>query len=280
MPFDLSVVGKDFGPRALEYEWQRTALYALACGSGTEELDLLLESRGPKVLPTFAVVVAFEPMMEVLTALGGNMLTLLHASQKVVLHRPLPAEARVSTRARARAVYDKGRSAVAIFDTVTTGADGAPICETEWQIFYRGEGGFGGERGIEPAPHDPAPGRVPDAVLEMPTAPTQALLYRLASSDFNPIHADPVLAKRAAFAKPLLHGLCTFGHSARAAITTLCQRDPDRLLSIEGRFTKPVFPGETIITELFRGGDGEAFFVTRVKERPEPVISGGRVTFR
>lgn len=280
MPFDLSVVGKDFGSHTLQYEWERPALYALACGAGTEELDLLLESRGPKVLPTFAVVVAFKPMMEALTALGGNMLTLLHASQKVVLHRPLPPEARVSTRARARAVYDKGRSAVAFFDTVTTDSDGAPICETEWQIFYRGEGGFGGERGIEPASHEPAPGRVPDAIVEMPTEPTQALLYRLASLDFNPIHADPAVAKRAAFPRPVLHGLCTFGHSARAAITTLCERDPARLLSIEGRFTKPVFPGDTIVTELFRVADGEAFFVTRVKERPEPVISGGRVTYR
>lgn len=277
MAFNLSVVGQTFGPRVFEYDWQRVALYALACGATKDELDLLLETRGPKVLPTFSVVPAFVPLYESLVALGGNMLTLVHGAQKCVMHRPIPPEGKLSTIAKMSALYDKGKGALAVIDTKTESAQGELLFETEWQIFYRGEGGFGGERGPDAPSYNPPEGKAADHHLDMPTTPTQALLYRLPSGDKNPIHSDPDVAKKVGFPAPILHGLCTFGHAGRAAVLALCGGDPTKLRAIEGRFSKPVFPGDTIRTDLWSVGHGESYYVTSVKERSEPVITLGRV---
>jgi acyl dehydratase len=280
MAFDRSVVGKTFGPTEYTYDWQKPALYALGAGAGADELDLVLETLGPKVLPTFSVVVVLKPLHESLVALGGNMLTLVHGGQKCVMHKPIPPEGTLLTTCTARALYDKGKGALALFETKTTDKNGTPIFDTEWQIFYRGEGGFGGERGPEPPAYEAPKDRGADVHVEMPTQATQALLYRLGSQDLNPIHANPEVAKMAGFPKPILHGLCTFAHAARAAVNGLCNKDATRLTSIEGRFSKPVFPGDTIVTDLWRVTDTEAYFVTKVKERDEAVITLGRVTHR
>jgi acyl dehydratase len=276
VPFDLSVVGKTFGPTRFEYDWQRVALYALGCGATVDELDVLLETRGPRVLPTFSVVPSYEPLFASLVALGGNMLTLVHGAQRCTMMAPLPSAGRLMSRAKVSALYDKGKGALAIIDTETEDDRGTKLCETQWQIFYRGEGGFGGERGPDAPAFNPPEGKQPDHRLEMPTQKTQALLYRIPSLDLNPIHADPEVAKSVGFPGPILHGLCTFGHAARAAINSLAGGDPTKLKSIEGRFSKPVFPGETIATDLWRVGEKEAYFTTSVKERNEPVITLGR----
>ncbi len=279
MGFDHQVVGKTFGPSSFEYDWQKTALYALACGATEEELDLLLENKGPKVLPTFSVVVTLKPLHEALTALGGNFLTLVHGAQRCVLSRPIPPEGKLSTTCTVRALYDKGKGALAVYETRTVDAKGDHLFDTQWDIFYRGEGGFGGERGPDAPAYEPPAGRTADAHEEMKTSGTQALLYRLASQDLNPIHSNPDVAKMAGFTKPILHGLCTFGHTCRAAVNSVAGGDASRLTSIEGRFTKPVFPGETIVSDLWKMKDGEAYYVTSAKERSEAVITLGRVTF-
>jgi len=130
MAFDFDVVGKTFGPVELAYDWKRVALYALACGATREELDLLLETRGPKVLPTFSVVPALGPLLSNLRKLGGNMLTLVHGSQRCVLHRPIPAEGKLATTSICKAIYDKGKGALAMLETKTTDASGAPLFDT------------------------------------------------------------------------------------------------------------------------------------------------------
>jgi acyl dehydratase len=278
--FDRSVVGKTFGPAFFSYDWHRTSLYALASGAGTDELDLVLETRGPKVLPTFSVVPAHLPLVESLRALGGNMLTLVHGQQKCVIHRPIPPEATLSTTARVTALYDKGKGALALIETTSSGPDGEPVCSTEWGIFYRGEGGFGGDRGPEAPPYTPPEGKAPEFRIPMATRADQALIYRLASEDLNPIHSDPGIATAAGFPRPILHGLCSFGFAGRALVNALMGGDPERLVSIEGRFSKPVFPGETIATAIWPIGEGEAYFVSTVEERTEPAITLGRVTFK
>jgi acyl dehydratase len=279
MPFDSSIIGKEFGPFEHAYGWKDTALYALGAGATPSELDLLIEARGPKVLPTFSVVVALAPLQAALRKLGGNLLTLVHGGQRCTVFRPIPKEGVVKSTCTVTGLYDKGKGALAVYRTRTVDPSNEPLFETEWQIFYRGEGGFGGDRGPEAPAYDP-PGRSPDVTLEMPTQPTQALLYRLGSGDLNPIHSDPAVAEKAKFPKPILHGLCTFGHAARAVVNGCCGGDADRLLDIEGRFSKPVFPGDTIVTELWSVSAGEAYYVTKVKERDEAVITLGRALFR
>ena len=278
MAFNLDAIGKTFGPSPTSYDWRRVALYALGCGADRQELDLLLESRGPRVLPTYCVVLAHDTVSEALHALGGNMLTLVHGSQRCVRHAPMPSEGTVNTDCKIEALYDKGKGALAVLTSRTTSEDGQLLAETEWGIFYRGEGGFGGERGPEAPAYAPPEGQPPDHEISMPTAPTQALLYRLASFDLNPIHSDPAIAQQAGFDAPILHGLSTFGHAARAAINAVCDSNADRLASIEGRFSRPVFPGETIVTKLWMIDDHQAVFESSVAERQAPAITLGRVT--
>ena len=279
MPFDTSIVGKPFGPKTFTYEWRRPSLHALACGAGTEELDLLLETRGPKVLRGFTAAMALEPLFEAVMSLGGNPLTLLHGAQRYTAHRPLPPEGTVEVTARISALYDKGKGALAIYICEGRHA-GEPLFEIESQIYYRGEGGFGGERGPEAPPYAPPAGKPADARVELKTQSTQALLYRLASGDTNPIHSDPDIAAMAGFPRPILHGLCTFGHAERAVEQVLTGGDPDRVISIEGRFAKPVFPGETLAVEVWKVKQGEAYFTASIVERAEPAITLGRVLYR
>jgi acyl dehydratase len=273
MPFDMSVVGRTFEPFRHTYAAKDVALYALACGATDAELDLLLESRGPKVLPTFPVVFVMTAMTDALQRLGGNIIMLVHGAQRCTVPRPLPTEAEVVTTARIDAVYDKGKGALAIFRTESTDDAGTHLAETEWQIFYRGEGGFGGDRGPEAAVESPAEGEVPTAAVDMPTATNQALLYRWASGDPNPIHLEPAVAEQVGFPKPILHGLCTFGHAARAVVQSCCAGDSDRLRSIEGRFSKPVLPGQVLSTHIWPRPHG-ALFSTSVGD--VPVLVRGR----
>ena len=280
MSFEHTLIGQTLGPVEFHYNWQDVSLYALGCGATDSELDLLLETRGPKVLPTYSVVVSFAPLMTALKKLGGNMLTLVHGGQKCTFRRPLPASATLQTTVKVAALYDKGKGALGIFESATRDERGELLFETEWQIFFRGEGGFGGARGPETKVYAPSEGHAPKAVVSMPTRKTLALLYRLGSRDYNPIHADPEAAQKAKFPRPILHGLATFGHAARATINTLCNGDPERLLHIEGRFAKPAFPGDTLVTEIYEMRPGEAYYFTKVSERTETVISNGRVLLK
>ncbi len=139
-------------------------------------------------------------------------------------------------------------------------------------VFLRGDGGCGGGFGAAAGPPNPVPNGLPDHVIDLPTRPEQALLYRL-NGDDNPLHADPAVAAAAGFARPILHGLCTFGVVAHALLRALCGYDPARLRSVTLRFSAPVFPGETIRTEIFAGGA----FRARALERDVIVVSNGKV---
>ena len=270
MGFDFSQVGKRCEPLTFGYSWKDVVLYHLGIGAGTAELDFLLESAGPKVYPTFAVVPTFAANLHVLSTIGGNLLTVVHGAQRIALHRPIPPEGTLRTTAVVSAIHDKGKGALAIVRTETQDSSGAALFDTEWQVFYRGEGGFGGERGPE-APAVEIPARDADFREEQATQDTQSLLYRL-SGDINPIHASPDIAKMAGFPRPILHGLCTFGFVGRAAVRHACGGDPARLKVLEARFAKLVFPGDTLITEGWRTGNRAALRVT-TKDRQESVMS-------
>ena len=142
MGFDFSQIGKRCEPLRFSYGWKDVVLYHLGIGARADESEYLLEMSGPRVYPTFAVVPTFYANIQVLSGLGGNLLTVLHGAQRVVLHRPIPPEGDLSTTAAVRGIYDKGRGALVIVDTETMDGTG-PVFDTEWQIYFRGEGGFG-----------------------------------------------------------------------------------------------------------------------------------------
>jgi acyl dehydratase len=274
MAFDLALVGKPSEPKVLEYGWKDVVLYALGVGAKKDELDYLYEGKGPKVYPSFAVVPAFEPVFDLLRTCGGNLAMVVHGAQKVVLAKPFAPSGKLVTTAKIRGFYDLRKFAIAYVDTESKDAAGELVCETSWNIVFRGEGGFGGE----PPPRDKGPSipkdRAPDFTMEETTSPEQALLYRL-SGDHNPLHADPAFAAEVGFAQgPILHGLCTYGYMVRHLVKTACGGDGAKLTAFEGGFKRPVWPGDTLVTEAWTVEPGKLAVQMKVKERDEVVLGG------
>jgi acyl dehydratase len=205
-----------------------------------------------------------------------NWVMIVHGEQRVTLHKPLPPAATIVADGRVTGVYDKGadKGAIVLTETKIREKDtGEPLVTLGSTVFARGDGGFGGPTGSGPEPH-PIPERAPDASFEADTRPDQALLYRL-SGDRNPLHSDPDFAKAAGFPRPILHGLCTYGTACRALLTKMLDYDHTRLKSFDARFSAPVFPGETIVTDFWQDGDVISF-QCRLKERDAIVIKNGK----
>jgi len=199
----------------------------------------------------------------------------LHASESLQLHRPIPAQGTVVGRARITSILDKGPKVGALIlseRTLTDKASGELLATVVHATMARGNGGFGGPSGPSPAVVKP-PETTPDRHCDLPTSPWQALLYRL-SGDWNPLHADPDVATVAGFERPILHGLCTYGVVCHALLKSLCDYEPARLKRFDARFTSPVYPGETIRTEIW-GSRGEVLFRATVLERGVVVLNNG-----
>ena len=273
MSLDLAAVGYETEPFVFEYDWKTVALYALGVGCKRAELDYLYEARGPLVLPSFAVVPTYPALEPLVKRAGADMTKVVHGSQSVTLHRPIPPHGRLSTIAKIEGLYDLRRFSQVVFSTKTE-HNGSLLFETEWTLIVRDTGGFGGPR----PPKNEAPKIPKDAppLFERTELipEEQALLYRL-SGDLNPLHADPDFAKSVGFEEgPILHGLCTFGYVTRAVIAGTCPENPNRLRRICVQFKKPVWPGEALQTVGFRVEDGRVALAAYAAKRPDAVVGG------
>lgn len=278
MALDLSLLGKPGPASSLTYTWKDAALYALGIGAKKDELDYLYEGRGPKMIPSFAVVPTFGPMLERVAATGGNMAMVVHGAQKVKIHAPFAPAATLHTTCKIRDIYDLRRFASVLLETETHDESKKLIATTTWTIIFRGEGGFGGAAPPkEPTGIDIPKDKPADFSIEEKTTPEQALLYRL-SGDPNPLHADPEFAKNVGFERgPILHGLCTYGFMVRHAAKGACGGDATKITGIDARFSKPVWPGDTLVTEGWVVAPGKVALRVSVRERSEVVLSNGSV---
>lgn len=247
MSLDLSAVGATTETFVLDYDWRTLVLYALGIGATPNELDYLYEKRGPRIYPTFAVVPAYPVLDALLKRTGGPYEMVVHQGQSVTVHNPLPSQGKLETKGKLKAMYDLKRMALVVLESESR-LDGTLIYSSEWQIIYRNEGGFGGER----RPKTDAlnvPKRAADWTFDEVIPPQQALLYRL-SGDTNPLHADPEMARSVGFEQgPILHGLATFGYVCRAVANTQCHGDASRIKSLTAQFKRPVWPGDALRTE-------------------------------
>ncbi|MEO8298201.1 MAG: MaoC/PaaZ C-terminal domain-containing protein [Burkholderiales bacterium] len=269
------------------YTAKDTILYALGVGVGQDPLDAgqlrLTYETDLAALPTMTAVLATPgPWLRERTELGVDFLKLVHGEQAITLFEPLPVAGTLVGTTRVTRVVDKGEGKGAVLHVekdLVDEASGRRVALVEAVYFLRGNGGFsknGG--GDEAAPAAPAtPESAPDLVLDLATRPETALLYRL-SGDYNPLHADPAVAAKAGFARPILHGLASLGVACHGIVKSFCDYDPTRLKSIRTRLSSPVYPGETIRLECWRVGPGEVAFRGRVVERDVVVLTNGRAT--
>ncbi|MBI5276484.1 MAG: MaoC family dehydratase N-terminal domain-containing protein [Burkholderiales bacterium] len=255
-----ALLRRTFVPVEHRYTVRDTMLYALGVGLGADPLDRgqlrYVFEDGLAALPTMANVLAFPGFWAREADTGIDWRRLVHAEQSIVLHDVLPEEGLVAGRNRVAALWDKGAGKGALMQQVREieSAEGRPLATVTQLTLLRGDGGCGSAtEGAPPPPHE-LPGRAPDAVCELPTLPQAALLYRL-SGDYNPLHADPEVAAAAGFERPIMHGMATMGVAAHAVLRTLLGYDSRRFAGMRVRFTAPVFPGETLRTEMWVDGD-------------------------
>lgn len=285
MPIDIDrAVGASLPGASFAWDEDDIILYNLAVGAGnppTDPGELRYAYEGDLVaIPTYGTIPPFGIMM----AMGGidgfdiDLSQILHGEHELEIHRPIPTTGSVSQSGGVTAIYDKGRGAVAVVEIVSVlERTGEPMFTNRASIYIRGEGGFGGDPG--PPPAGTSPEREPDHVIESPTLPQQALLYRMASGDKNPLHADPGFAAFAGFDRPILHGLCTYGIVAKAVVDHALEGEPRRLGGYRARFSGHVFPGETLITRIWDRGD-DLVVTAHSRERDTRVLSNGVVTTR
>ncbi|MBI4519132.1 MAG: MaoC family dehydratase N-terminal domain-containing protein [Deltaproteobacteria bacterium] len=272
------LVGMTFPPVPFKWDAKDVMLYAVGVGAKPEgELEFVFEGKGPKVLPTFAVIPGMFSMGGLVSNVEINLAMLLHGEQAITLHREIPPDASVRVTGRISEVWDKGKAAVIGSEGIVEDENG-PLFTTKATLFIRGAGGFGGERGPSTADKNAVPNRAPDHVIEDVTRPEQGAIYRL-SGDRNPIHIDPDFARMAGFERPFVHGLCTYGFVGRAILKGLCAGEPARLKSFEARFADQVYFGDTIITKLWVTGPGEAI-VQAESQKGNVVLSQARATFK
>jgi acyl dehydratase len=267
----------------VSYGERECILYALGIGIGMDPLDagelkFVYERAGLEAFPTMAVVLGWPGRMTD-PAFGIDERLVVAGDLKVVLHRPLASQATLVSRPRVKEVVDKGLGNAAIIQNTREllAEDGTPVATVDSSTFARKHGGFGGKARETPAPHA-VPQSAPEAICDLPTPPNLALLYRL-NGDENPLHADPQRAKAAGFERPILHGAASFGIAARAILRTCAEDRPERLKSIGARFSRPVFPGDIIRTEMWRERE-RVSFQCRVVARNDIVLSNGLATLR
>ncbi len=285
MPIDLEqVVGAELQGTTFSWDEDDVILYHLGIGAGVPPTDLAelryVYEGELHVLPTYATIPQFPIMMSIGVTPGFdvNPAMILHGEHEIILHDTIPTAGTVTQTGRVADVLDKGKGALAIIEIVSVlEKTGRPLFTNRASIFMRGEGGFGGQSG--PSTADLIPRRPPDHVVESPTLPQQALLYRMASGDKNPLHADPGFAAFAGFDRPILHGLCTYGMVCKAVVDRAVGAGPGAVASFQARFSGVVYPGETLVTSVWEEGD-RILVSADVRERDATVLSNGQIGLR
>ena len=285
MPIDLDrAMGAALEPDSFSWSDENVILYHLGIGAGSDPVDArelrYAYEADLHVIPTFANIPPFSMLMN-LVAVDGmdvNLAQSLHGEQETIIHDIIPTRGTVLNEGAIVGVYDKGKGALAVVEIVSRlEATGMPIFTNRSSVYIKGEGGFGGDPGPSADPFHP--GREPDHQIESATLPQQALWYRMASGDRNPLHADPGFAVFAGYERPILHGLCTYGIVAKAVIDSALDGDPGSLASYRARFAGVVYPGETITTSIW--DEGGSLRVEAVSgEQDRLVVSGGVVVRR
>ncbi len=268
MPLNRDIVGIPAEPAERSWTISDVLLYALGVGAGqpdpAAELEYTTENSigvTTRVLPTFANLLGRGRAAPSRSLGDFNPAALLHGEQAFEVHGLLPVEGTARTTSTVTGIYDKGSGALVVTEsTSVNAATGAPLATTRSGVFIRGEGGFGGERGPSGTDWE-MPARSPDMSVTYQTRPEQALLYRL-TGDRNPLHSDPKFAAKGGLARPILHGMCTYGFTGRALLHAVCGSDPARFRAMEARFTHPVMPGDELTVSMWLDGNTAYFRTT------------------
>ncbi|MEM7252175.1 MAG: MaoC/PaaZ C-terminal domain-containing protein [Pseudomonadota bacterium] len=274
--FDYAQVLTRVGDITQQYDEDRVILYALGVGYGLEHTDpnqlRFVTETDLDVPPSFATVASWH--IDFTLELGIAWSNLIHAAQKLVVHAPMPRSATVRARTRTVSAFRKRAGTLLINQTeVIDAVSNQKYADLEATMLARDCWIDGAPEGGPPSA-PPLPKRHPDRIIDLPTSRQVALIYRLLGGR-SLIHCDPVDAEAHGFDGPIMHGLSTWGHACHAVLASLCDYRVERLQRFEARFSAPVYPGETLRTELWQDDDGAWRFTTSALERETVVLSEG-----
>ena len=277
MALNPDAIGKPLGPVTKTYTWKDVVLYALGVGAGFDEIEYCYE-KDLKVLPSFSIAAVFDFLSLYAAASNVNLAGILHGEQKLEFHAPIPPEGTLTTTGKLTHYYDKGadKGALVVGESVTRNADGKKLFTSTLTLFARKDGGFGGENA--PKQELVMPERAPDFEIEDAPSPDQPLLYRLSGDVFH-LHVDQAFAEMAGFEKPIMHGLCTHGFACRALIKSLVPGEPEKVRGMDCRFSKPLYPGDPIRTQIWKEGEDRALWRVVNARTGDTVIDYGVFTW-
>jgi acyl dehydratase len=268
------------------YSERDTLLYALGLGVGSDPLDVgqlrFVYEKELQAMPSMAAVLGSPGFWWRDPGTGADWVKIVHGEQRIQLFEPLPVASTLVAKNRVVSLTDKGvgKGAIAVIDRdIYEQSSGKLLARTTQVSFLRGDGGFSEQSGLSdagPAPLPAVPERAPDMEVELTSLQQAALIYRL-SGDYNPLHADPAVARAAGFTRPILHGLCTFGMATHAVLKQCCEYDAQRLKGLAMRFTSPVYPGETVRFQLWRADAQRIHLRARINARDVVVLNNGVV---
>jgi NAD(P)-dependent dehydrogenase (short-subunit alcohol dehydrogenase family)/putative sterol carrier protein/acyl dehydratase len=273
MALNLEAVGNPIGPVSKDYTWKDVVLYALGVGSGSSELEYCYEKQ-LKVLPSFSIAAIFDFLAHIAATSNVNLAGILHGEQRLIFHRPIPTEGKLTTQGKITHYYDKGaeKGALVVAESDTYHSNGEKLFTSIMTIFSRLDGGFGGENA--PKEKIEFPDRAPDFIVDAHPSESQPLIYRL-SGDIFDLHVNPDFAKMAGFEKPIMHGLCTHGYACRALIQSLVPGAPEKVRRMDCRFTKTLYPGVPVQTLIWKTGEGRAVWRTVKTQTGAAVMDNG-----
>lgn len=285
MPMDYERIKNwSFADTQHEYSERDTILYALGIGLGSDPVDpaqlQFVYEKDLLAFPTMSSILCYPGFWMQDPDTGINWVKIVHGEQRSTWHRPLAEKGILTGKTHISHVIDKGadKGALVIAERNMYDQAGGLVATIQQTTFCRGDGGFG--LGDTPPMALPAvPQREADLQCKLAVAPNAAILYRL-NADPNPLHIDPQTAAAAGFERPILHGLCTYGHAARAVVQACCDNDLSRLYRFDARFSAPVYPGETLVCDIWREGSYDIHFQASVKERGVRVLSNGYAALR
>ncbi len=261
---DLNWIGKKYGPISFKYTWKDVVLYALSVGAKAGELSFIYEHArgGLKVIPSFSVIMGIDLFLKFFMDMKPDLSRFIQGEQAIKLHQPIPAEGEALVEGGITNIYDKGKGALLVWRMNIMTGKCELLAEAEVGIFYVGEGGFGGDPGPKTESLEPPKGVEPDFTVSEYIPENQAALYRL-NGDINPLHVDPDFAKMGGFPRPILHGLCTYGHATRAILHKTCDGDVERFKEFRARFSGVVYPGDSLVTEGWKERGGRYLIQSR-----------------
>src|SRR5713101_6111470 len=264
MGLNRSLIGKQYPPQDYGVTAEAMMRYARAYNEDNPRFFDSTRPGGIIAPPMFGVVMGWLPIIVVMSDndLGVDLLHLLHGEQDMYFHRTVAPGDIVTSTAKILTIGGKATGESLVLEVRCTNQRGELVQHMLFTALIRGRGKR--DKRNDEQSEEPPSGE-PFLRVTQSIDADQTYRYAQASGDQNPIHIDEHMAKMAGLPGIIVHGLCTMAFTSKVMIDHLCDHDPRRLKRLRARFSRPVFPGQTITTAIWPRPDRDGLKVYAYK---------------